>query len=141
MPYRKSTWVRWFTRVPEPRSTRVFYLGMYVLWAIAGVSVLISPPTTLAGAIGETLAYIWGSFLAIGSAGAATVVLTKFWWVERVFIWLAGTGIFVYAMLVGSLHFMQDGNRVPQFSFILAGLLALAIRYLRIRGSAYQPGK
>lgn len=129
------------SQVPEPRSTRFWYLGIYVLWAVAGVSVLLQPPTTISGVIGGALTFTWGGFLALGATGGALTVLTRYWWLERASIWLAGTGITVYAILVGSLHLIQDGNRIPQLMFVLTGLIALIIRYRRIRGSVIQPGK
>ena len=141
MPYRKQTWIRWITSVPEPRSVRFGYLLAYVLWAIAGISVLIQPPTSLSGAVGEGLTYLWGAFLAVGGTVGAGTVLTYYWYLERFSIWLTGAGVAVYGILVGSMHILESGNRLPQLMFILAGLVFLVVRYLRIKGPNIQPGK
>lgn len=140
-PYRKSTWARWFLTIPEPREVRFAYLGSYLLWAVAGVSVLISPPTSLEGTLGPVLTYVWGAFLALGSVLGASTVLTIYWWVERLAIWLTGTGVAVYAILILSMHLTSSGNRIPQLCFVLAGLVFLIVRYLRIKGARVQPGK
>ena len=140
-PYRKSTWMRWFLSIPEPRSVRFGYLVAYLLWAVAGVSVLISPPTSLEGTVGPVLTYTWGSFLALGSIIGASTVLTIYWWAERLAIWLTGTGVAVYAILIVSMHLTSAGNRIPQLCFVLAGLAFLIVRYFRIKGARVQPGK
>lgn len=141
MPYRKQTWLRWLASVPEPRSVRFGYLAAYFLWAVAGTSVLIQPPTSLSGAVGETLTYIWGAFLAVGAAVGACTVLTKYWFLERFAIWLTGAGIAVYGILVTTMHVIENGNRLPQLMFIVAGLIFLVVRYIRIKGPSIQPGK
>lgn len=140
-PYRKSTWVRWLLSIPEPREARFAYLASYILWAIAGISVLLAPPLSIEGSLGSALTYVWGSFLALGSIIGASTVLTIYWWAERVAIWLTGTGVAVYAIIVATMHLTSTGNRIPQLCFILAGLAFLVVRYIRIRGARIQPGK
>lgn len=141
MPYRKKTWIRWFITIPEPRAVRFGYLVAYILWAVAGVAVLIQPQSSLSGAVGETLTYTWGAFLAVGATVGACTVLTKYWFLERFAIWLTGAGVAVYGILIGTLHILESGNRLPQLMFILAGLVFLVVRYLRIKGPYIQPGK
>lgn len=140
-PYRRKTWIRWLLSIPEPRSVRFGYLIAYLLFAVAGVSVLVSPLLSLDGVLGPVLTYVWGSFLLAGSVLGAATVLTIYWWAERAAIWLAGTGITVYAILTIGQHVTSAGNHMVRLCFILAALVFLIVRYFRIKGARVQPGK
>lgn len=141
MPYRKQTWIKLIQKVPEPRSVPFFYAAIYAALLIAGVSVLIQPPSSIQSEIGPILSYAWGGFLATGSFIGLSAVLTPAWWLERIGILLAGSGAAVYAGIALIMHFGSEGNRIPQLMFILVALCALLVRFIRIRQAAYEPGK
>lgn len=133
--------MRWLLAIPEPRVIRFFYGMIYAILLLAGVMVLVHPPMSIEGQLGELVTVMWGWFLAVGAGTGLAAVLTPYWFVERVGIFLATSGAAVYAVVVLYLQFAQSGNRIVQLCFILVAILALALRWVRIRGALIEPGR
>lgn len=139
-PKRRS-WFWWFQNAPEPRSVTVGYAIIYAVLVVVGVSVTIDAPTTIQGEIGSRLTHLWGGFLIAGGLSGSALVWTRYWWLERVAVLIAGAGAAVYLGVVSMLIFTSGGNRIVQWGFIVIAVVALVLRYFRIRGSNIEPGK
>lgn len=117
------------------------YFLMYLLVALAGIFVLLDPPRSVAAIIGPLGSIAWGAFCLIGGALGAGIVFTGRWWIERIACALSVTGLAFYASTVFTLHFAQEGSRIPQFLVICGLIVAFALRYVRLRGALIEPGK
>lgn len=138
--------VRWHlrmaARIPEPRVVRTFYFACYLVLLVGAVSCLLRPLSSWEGTFGLTVTYAWAAILAIGSLVGAASVFTIYWAVERIGLYLAGGGLFVYAAVTFAMHITSDqGNRIPQTTVIVCVLLMLVLRFVRIRGAIVEPGK
>ena len=129
----------WYS-IREPRAQRLVFSIAYTLLACAGLSAIASPPSSIEGAIGPILTYIWGGFLAAGGVCGAVSLWPGTWWLEKVGLALGAGGAAVYAVVVLNLHLTaSSGNRLPQF-FIVAGLsLFFGLRAWEIRGLDSEP--
>lgn len=125
-------------KIRDPRETRVFYLLVYGLVAIAGAAAIISPPESIAGELGYKLTVVWGLFLLFGGIAGLIAVNPGYWWLERAACLAAAVGTGMYATVVASM-LMHPGNRVPQNAMILIVFLLLAFRFWRIRGFDLEP--
>lgn len=139
-PKRRS-WFWWFQNVPEPRSVTVGYAIIYAVLVVVGVSVMIDAPLTIQGEIGSGLTNLWGGFLIVGGLSGSALVWTRYWWLERIAVLIAGAGAAVYLGVVGLLIFTAGGNRIVQGGFIVIAVVTLIMRYFRIRGFNIEPGK
>lgn len=132
---------RWIFTIPEPRVVRAFYAMIYAALLVAGVMVLVHPPMSIEGELGELITAVWGWFLVLGASAGFAAVLTPYWFVERVGIFLSVSGASVYAVVVLYLQFVQTGNRIVQLMFIIIAILTLTLRWVRIRGALIEPGR
>lgn len=112
---------------------RVLWSTIYGAVMIAGISVLVQPPSSIRSLIGPQLALAWSLLLAVGGALGAWSTLTRWWVIERIAIIFAGTGATIYGATVLANHFLEQGNRLPQLMFICAFIMALSIRHWDIR--------
>ena len=122
----------------EPRAVTA---TMAVSWMIGlgiGAVTVLSPPTTLTGALGH-MTIVMGCLMLIGSAFGVTGCLSGWWWVERCGVIAAGTGTAIYASTLIVIQYQQAGSRLTQLGFILLVVCFLITRWLRIQGAQVDP--
>lgn len=133
----------WWARLREPKEVTLGFAGAYLSIMVAGLSVVfIGPPLTIVGETSESVTTVWAAFHIFGGGIGAAFVWTRYWWIERIGAWLAGSGALVYLIIVGSLIFTAPtGNRVVQACYVLIALVMIAVRMYRIRGPLIEPGR
>lgn len=125
----------------EPRKITALQTMLYLLVAFAGVGVLLWTPTSIEGRIGMGLTIMWGWFALLGGVLGAWATPGGRWYLERAAIWLCGTAVLFYLLIVGYLQVTTSGNRLVQMAFIAIAGVALGIRFERIREFDFEPGK
>ena len=119
--------------IEEPRTRRVMWSLLYAAILIAGAAAMIMPPKSVEWQIGELLTAIWSGMLTIGGGLGAWATLTRYWVIERMAILLCGHGAAIYGATIFVNHFVEHGNRITQLGFVVAFILALAVRHWDIR--------
>lgn len=130
----------WY-RVHEPRIVTAIQTFVYLILLTAGIFALLQPPNSINDTLGPVMMTVSGALLLIGGAIAMVGTPGGFWWAERIGIWglLGGSGSYLTAIIY--LQFTNGGNRVFQALFILAFMLELVKRMVRISGLEYDPEK
>lgn len=126
-------------RVREPKVGRAVMFAIYLNALVMGAAALAWPPTSIAGALGESLTYVWAVLLVVCGAFGAYGVLPGFWWAERVAVRAGVTGAAIYAVVVAYLHATETGNRIPQACAVVIVALVFVGRAYDIRGINYEP--
>lgn len=138
----KTHWtVALWLRIQEPRIVSIVQTLIYALCFTGGLVTIIDPPRSIAGAFGSGVTFAWGMFAVIGGLMGMYSAPTGKWLIEKPAIIACATAFFLYAGLIISLQFTEAGNRVPQITFVLIGLLHFVNRYWRIKPYSYEPGK
>ncbi|MEF3323160.1 hypothetical protein PV375_05640 [Gulosibacter sp. GYB002] len=119
--------------VEEPRTRRVMWSLIYASILMAGLVAVIMPPRSVEWQLGHALTLTWGLMLTAGGGLGAWSTLTRFWVVERMAILLCGHGAAIYGATIVANQIIEDGNRMTQFGFVVAFILALAVRHWDIR--------
>ena len=130
---------RKWRRFQWPRVERAIMFAIYLNAFVMGAAACIHPPSSMEGAIGTTLTYVWGGLLMACGAFGAYGVLPGLWWAERIAVRAGITGAAIYAAVVASLHATQPGNRIPQACAVLIVVLVFVGRAHKIRGINYEP--
>jgi hypothetical protein len=123
-----------FMKIAEPRVIRILLFAVYGLTLWGGLVILGSTPEQYVRVIGATLAYVFGSFIVIGSLMSGIAVLPGIWWLERVGIILLATSAAIYAVLLIYLN----SSFVP-VAFTLALAVSFGMRWVEIRGAQLAP--
>jgi hypothetical protein len=110
-----------FMLIAEPRVIRLLQFAVYVSMAGAGSFVLLAPPTSFQGVLGQALVVMFGSFVLVGSLLGMFAVLPGIWWLERVGLLALTTGLMIYCVLAIALGSSLVGTLVTlAFSFTFA---------------------
>jgi hypothetical protein len=117
-----------FMKIAEPRVVRLIQFGIYGCMIAAGTLVLLGPPRSFEGVLGEVLVYTFGGFLTLGGVCAAFAVLPGIWWVERIGILALGTAMCMYTVVTIALGASPMGVVIG-----LAFLGTFIIRWMEIR--------
>lgn len=126
--------------IREPRVITALTGLMWLIVTGIGVAALASPPLTIAHKIGPWLTIYWGSALLLGGVLGLVGCLPGWWWVERSGIAATATGISIYlAVLIMLMAQAGTGSLLVQTGFVLLALLALVVRWMRIRGAQIDP--
>lgn len=130
--------IHWlYLKIAEPRVIRLLYFGIYVMMAMPGILLIISPPATIKDVIGYTYMYVLAGFLIIGGLFGASSVLPGIWWLERVGIILLDTALAVYLVIVITLH--SSVSSMIGIFVAIAFMLAFAVRFITIRHHPLAP--
>jgi hypothetical protein len=89
-----------FMKIAEPRFIRIVQFCIYVGMLIAGIFILMNPPTSFQGVIALNQVYVLGSFIAIGSIFGMIAVLPGIWWLERTGLLSLGLGLVIYLIII-----------------------------------------
>jgi hypothetical protein len=123
-----------FLKIAEPRVIRLMLFVIYGLTLWGGIFILAATPEQYVRLIGATLAYIFGSFIVIGSLMSGFAVLPGIWWLERVGIILLATSAAIYAVLL-----IYLGSSFVPVAFTLALAVSFGMRWVEIRGAQLAP--
>ncbi len=78
------------------------YLGMYLFYLIAGILVTLYPSQVILSAMQSGIAYMWSSFLIVGSLSSLYGILRDTWTGEIVGIPLVGSANAIFGIaLIG----------------------------------------
>lgn len=124
----------------EPRVITALMMLLYCVVTTMGAAVYVQPPSSISSELGWLTAG-WAGLLVIGGTLGVVSTPRGIWWVERLAIIATATGTAVYLATVLQLHVSGSGNRIPQAGSIAIVLIALAIRWARIRYAALDPTK
>lgn len=126
--------------VNEPKKLTYWTCAAYaILTVFTGLSSFLSPPSSLAHQMGPYVTMAWGGLILGGGTLAIAGCLPGWWWLERTGITCLMSGLGIYASVVLLMHSTSDGNRLPQLGAILACVVFLSIRWLRVRGAFADP--
>jgi hypothetical protein len=128
-------------RVQEPRALSAIYFFAYLAVAVLGLAVVIDPPHSIQGSIGQTLLICWALFLVVGGGIGAATVLQGVWWLERLGAILCGFAMLVYGAAICGVPLTQVSVRVASLAFVIFAVLAFAARLVQTRHYAYDPEK
>ncbi|WZH36229.1 MAG: hypothetical protein PIR02_15895 [Microbacterium enclense] len=133
---------RTWSRIHEPRVSKVIYLVGYLIAVAIGVVTLWRPPTSIETPLGPTLTTLWGAAILVGAIAAAVAVLPGWWWLERLGIYSVAVGALIYFGVVLTLHAQgpAGSSRLTQAGMILGfAWLISANRLWEIRGYTFEP--
>lgn len=124
----------WYMKIAEPRIIRLMQFGIYICMFIAGSKIIITPPAQFQTVLGQSLAYMFASFIFLGALFGAIAVLPGIWWLERVGLISLATGMLIYVIVVVSLK----GSALGIVTAIAFGLTFIQ-RWLEIKGPDLAP--
>lgn len=127
--------------IEEPRTLKVFYLGVYLLAVWVGMVTLINPPNSIEGALGSAITSFWAGLIVLGGVGAAATILPGWWWAERLSVWLIILGVAIYEGVVIYLHVVgaQGSSRLTQAGFVAMAALLFILRLILTRKWDFEP--
>lgn len=128
-------------RVQEPRKQTAVYFLVYLGVTVLGAAIMLDPPRSLQGTIGQVLVVIWAGMLVLGGGTGLATVLQGWWWLERAGAWLCGFAMLVYGVAILALPVSQFSLRLATISFVLLGALLFVARLLKTRHYSYDPEK
>lgn len=132
-----SLWLR----VQEPRKQTAAYFFVYALTTTLGAAILIDPPRSLQGTIGQVLVMAWAAMLVLGGATGLLTVLQGWWWLERAGTALCGFAMLVYGAAISALPISQFSLRLATVAFMLLGFMVFLVRLLKTSHYSYDPEK
>jgi hypothetical protein len=120
---------------------RTLLTAAYLTVLVAGISMLVLTPRTIAGALGEAVIYLAAGLAVIGGPAGAWSVATDRpgrdrWRVERWAAPLAAGGALGYAVGVWSLIAAETITRMSQGAWIATCLLLLIDRAVEVDATA-----
>jgi hypothetical protein len=117
-----------YTRIKEPRVTRLFHFGIYVITMVGGLVAFLNLPQNLIKLVGTFGVTTFGVFGFIGSLMCVISVVPGIMWLERVGILLLFTAVVMYGVMM----LASPGVSVALF---FAGALGLSLiqRLVEIR--------
>lgn len=127
--------------IREPRVITALTGLMWLIVTGIGLAALVAPPLTIAHKIGPWLTVYWGGALLLGGVLGLVGALPGWWWVERSGIAATATGIGIYLAVLIMLQAQAGSGSswLVQIGFVLLALIALVVRWMRIRGAQIDP--
>ena len=133
--------------IVSPKHMSVAYFGIYIVTVAGGMVSVFIPPVTLHHELGPVLTFVWGSMILVGGMIGLMSVLPGWWWLERLGIILAVTGIGIYFAIVTYLQINSywapgsAGSRLTQMAITILAASVFGIRWLFIRSYSFAPRK
>ena len=131
--------IRLWQLLDEPRARTAIRMVAYTILIGAGVGAFGSPPSSLKTAWGALFTDVWAALLILGGATCLAATPRGWWWIERIGITIAGTGLLMYLSVVVTLHVTQPGNRVPQAAVIAFAITLLVERLVATNDAPLDP--
>lgn len=137
----KDSVKRLWLKIREPRTVSIAMFLAYVTMLFAGITVLFDPPGTLQGLIGSVSMTSLAILLVLGGGIGSIAALPGIYWLEMHAVLSIGLASAIYLFIVLTLHFTTGGNRLLQASFVVAVMLGLFARWVRLRERPYSPNR
>jgi ABC-type transport system involved in cytochrome c biogenesis permease subunit len=130
----------WWLLVPQPRAFSLGWGVAYLMIGGAGISTLVSPPSSLSGN-GSPIPVILalGGLNLIGMCISMVSGYRDFWKGERLGISLMMSAAIIYAGITVHSHFIYSDSKAVQFFYIMFVVVVMAIRLFMIRWFTYRP--
>jgi hypothetical protein len=132
---------RLWLRIQEPRKQSVAYFFIYALTTTLGAAILLDPPRSLQGTIGQVLVMTWAAMLVLGGGTGLLTVLPGWWWLERAGTALCGFAMLVCGVAIGALPVTQLSMRLVTICLMMLGLMLFVVRLLKTSQYSYDPEK
>lgn len=116
---------------PPTRGEKLTWTAFYTVIAASGFVVLIMPPKTIEGPLGDWLTLAWGIFLTVALIPAIGSIKGKYKW-EYVTLPLVIAGVGIYALMAWHLTW-DTPTRAAQALTISALVIGLFNRWLERR--------
>lgn len=137
----RNALLKLWLRVQEPRALSVIYFFAYLAVAVMGMAVILDPPRTIQGSIGQTLVACWAGMLFVGGWLGAATALQGVWWLERAGAILCMAAMAIYGVAAAGIPITQLSIRTATICFVVFAILAFAARLVKTRHYAYDPEK
>src|SRR5690625_960912 len=128
-----------WSKIQEPRVISVLVFLMYLVLTAGALSVLVAPPATIKGELGQGGMIALGSLVLMGGIMGTIAALPGVWWLERLAVAGVTLGLSTYAAIILALHIIEPGNRFFQFTVVVALIIAQVLRWAKIREYPYDP--
>lgn len=134
-------------KIVSPKHMTLAYFCIYAVTVIGGLVSVFIPPVTLQYELGPALTVIWGSLILLGGITGLVSVLPGWWWLERLGIVLAVTGIGIYFAILVYIQLeiysspYAAGSRWTQLSMTFLAMSVFIVRWLFIRAYSFAPRK
>lgn len=135
----RSPLTGWWEKVPEPRWTSAAWAAAYGLLAVAGVSVLVDPPSFLWNGIGGVLTVYWAWLLIFGGVLGVFAAPTGWHLVERFAVLAVGVAVAMYAVATAALDAVIEVSLLYQVLIDAALVLVVAGRWAQVRWGVRDP--
>lgn len=129
----------WWEKIPEPRWTSMAWTFAYVMLVLAGLSLLLDPPTFFSKGMGGVLTVYWAILLVLGGSLGAFAAPTGWHIIERFSILVIGVAMSMYAVAVATLAIVIQHNISYQVFLNAAFLLVVAGRWFQVRHGVRDP--
>ena len=131
--------IRLWQLLDEPRARTALRMVAYTILVGAGIGAFGAPPSSIRAEWGPLLTDAWAAALIVGAATCLVATPRGWWWIERIGITVAGTGLLMYLSVVVTLHVTTGGNRIPQSAVIAFAITLLVERYIATKAAALDP--
>lgn len=116
----------WWYNVPEPRKVTLATAVAYLMFSAAGFSAMIDHPDVLLHGLGEGWILYWNYLMAFGGLTGCVAALKGTYWLERIAVIAAVTGLALYLGSIMDQHEIPGHNRLPSM-FLYITLIGAAI--------------
>lgn len=121
--------------IPPGKSEAVFRSLCYLALGVAGVWVLLDPPSTVEGTIGVVLTFVWGACMLSAFIGSVASLRRRYR-VEYMSLPLTIAGVAIYAYTIW-LQVADLSTRGPQALIVTAIAFCLAGRFTTLHRLVY----
>lgn len=128
-------WIQWFwSKLAHPKTWTITIICTYAILIYAWVPAVINPPNSLEGLVGLVTMYLIASLILIGCVtGIPSAIYGRFR-IEKWSVLLVLSGVILYVIIIHTLHFTTEGNRLPQGGTIAALTPAFMMRLAHVIG-------
>ena len=124
-----------FMKIAEPRVLRIMHFLIYLCMVVSGIGLIVVQPQRFQNVIGETMLWVFGSFIFFGALFGAVAVLPGIWWLERVGIIMLTTSMGMYIVIIIAL----GTSSFLGIAVAVALTLTFAQRWVEIKGAQLAP--
>lgn len=133
------SWREFWRSLTDPPHQKPIFVCVYVITMITGLATILNPPMSIKAEVGPVIMDWIGITWLVAGAVAVPAMITGWWWVERIALGLASTGIAMYGAIVMMLHFQAEGSRLTQLGVMSIAICAYLLRWVSIRERSFEP--
>lgn len=132
-------WRDFWRSLTDPPHQKPIFVCVYIVTMVTGLATILNPPMSIKAEVGPVIMDWIGITWLVGGAVAVPAMITGWWWVERLALGLAFTGLGMYGSIVTLLHFQAEGSRLTQLGVIVLASCTYLLRFVTIRERSYEP--